>query len=315
MINEAKIIFNNIKNLRHLITEGVGENVIIDAINNHEWIYLYYNGDEKTPKGYRTIRPYVLGTSKAGNKVLRAWQDNPKNSYHYNSRPTRKDSQGHDYWTDEEGIKPGWRMFRVDRISKIYPIGKKFNDSNGIVMIPAGYHEGGDDDMTNIEAYVSTKTKPDFEYKYDKQVKGAGQPSVEAKWDSIRKGNKNRKKITSNDIIKLRDLASKFYKKSLSNYVIVIDDRNNFQLITVNDVKNKNIPETAIVGSLPYLYDSIVKANTPANDKFFDDIKNKTKASLEQQKQKEMNRGFSTIQEVEENLPKIPYERKTFFKQ
>src|SRR5208283_5933525 len=109
MITEVKILFNNIKNLRHLITEGVGENVIVDAINNHEWVYLYYNGDENIPKGYRTIRPYVLGTSKAGNKVLRAWQDNPKNSYHFNSRPTRKDSQNHDYWTDEEGVKPGWR--------------------------------------------------------------------------------------------------------------------------------------------------------------------------------------------------------------
>ena len=312
---ETKILFDNIKNFRHLITEGVGENTIVDAINNHEWIYLYYTGDEKTPKGYRTIRPYVLGTNKSGNKVLRAWQDSPKNSYHFDNRPTRKDSQNHDYWTDEEGTKPGWRMFRVDKISKIYPIGKNFHDSNGNVMIPAGYHEGGDDDMTSIEAYVSTKIKPDFEYKYDKTIQPTGTTSQESKWDSIRKGNKNRKKITSNDVVKLHDLASKFHKKSLSRYMVVIDDRNNFQLVTANDVKTKNIPDTAIVGSLPYLYDSIVKANVPADDKFFNDMKNKTQVDLEQKKEKEMNKGFSKIQEVEKNSPTIPFERKTFFKQ
>ena len=314
MLTEVKILFDNIRNFRHLVSEGVGGNSIVDAINNHEWIYLYYSGDEKTPKGYRTIRPYVLGTNKSGNKVLRAWQDNPKNSWHFDNRATRPDSQNHDYWTDAEGVKPGWRMFRVDKISKILPIGKKFQDSNGTVMIPAGYHEGGDDDMVSIEAYVSTKTKPDFEYKYDKEVQGAGQPNKEAVWDGIRKGNKNRKKITANDVIKLRDLASKFHKKSLSNYVVVIDDKNNFQLITTNDVKTKNIPDTAIVGSLPYLYDSIVKVNEPANDKFFNDVKNKTQAELTQKKQAEMDKGYETMMKEENKLPSIPFERKTFFK-
>ena len=312
---ENKILFDNIKNFRHLITEGVSETGIVDAIQNHEWIYLYYAGDETTASGYRTVRPYVLGTNKSGNKVLRAWQDSPKNSFHFDNRPTRPDSQNHDYWSDNEGEKPGWRMFRVDKISKILPIGKKFHDSNGNVMIPAGYHEGGDDNMTSIEAYVSTKTKPDFEYRYDKTAPPADTTGQESKWDSIRKGNKNRKKITSNDVIKLRDLASKFHKKSLSNYVVVIDDRNNFQLVTANEVKTKNIPETAIVGSLSYLYDSIVKANAPANDKFFNDMKNKTQTDLEQRKQKEMNKGFTKIQEVDKNLPQIPYEKKTFFKQ
>ena len=46
MITEVKILFNNIKNFRHLLTEGVGEKDIKDAIQNHEWLYLYYAGDE-----------------------------------------------------------------------------------------------------------------------------------------------------------------------------------------------------------------------------------------------------------------------------
>jgi len=322
MLTEVKILFDNIKNFRHLITEGVGQDSIVNAIQNHEWIYLYYTGDETTASGYRTVRPYVLGThKKSGNLVLRAWQDSPKNSWHFTNTPTRPKnnpnpdaSKNHDYWTDSEGAKPGWRMFRLDKIQKIYPIGEKFEDSNGLVMIPAGYHEGGDDDMSSIIASVSTKKRPDIDYKHDKEVQGAAKPNEEMMWDSVRKGNKNRKKITANDVIKLRDLASKFHKKRLDKYVVVIDDKNNFKLITADDVENKNIPEPAIVGSLPYLYDSIVKAKAPVDDKFFNDVKNKTQAELQQKKQKEMDKGFQTIQEIQKNLPEIPFERKTFFK-
>ena len=174
MITEGKILFDNIKNIRHLLTEGVGQDAIKTAIENHEWIYIYYNAESeegKNASGYRTVRPYVLGTSKAGNVVLRGWQDNPKNSWHFDNRETRDDSKKHDYWSDREGVKPGWRMFRLDRISKVYPIGKKFNDSNGLPMIPPGYHEGGDDGMTSIIASVSTKREPiDITYDKDQEI-------------------------------------------------------------------------------------------------------------------------------------------------
>ena len=318
MISEVKILFENIKNFRHLITEGVGENSIVDAINNHEWVYLYYTGDEKTASGYRTVRPYVIGTQKnSGNKVLRAWQDNPKNSWHFDNKPTRRDSEKHDYWVDEEGSKPGWRLFRIDKITKILPIGKKFVDSNGAVMIPAGYHEGGDADMSSIDAYVSTKNQPNFEYRYDKEFYGKESPNrdvIRQKWDGIRRGNAARTKITSSDVIKLRDLASKFHKKSMDTYVVVVDDKNNYQLVTANDIKRERIPDSAVVGSLPYLYDSIVKKNAPENDKFFNDTKNKTQANINQKKGKEMESGFQSIQEIDKNSPSIPFERKTFFK-
>jgi len=45
MISEVKILFNNIKRLKNLLTEGVSENDIINAINNHERVYLYYDAD------------------------------------------------------------------------------------------------------------------------------------------------------------------------------------------------------------------------------------------------------------------------------
>lgn len=316
MLTEVKILFQNIKNFRYLLKEGVGEKDIVDAINNHEWVYLYYNSEnDKKATEYRAIRLYVLGTHKtSGKKVVRAWQDNPKNSWHFDNRPTRKDSKNHDYWTDGEGNKPGWRMFNVDRIVKIIPTGKKFHDSNGLVMIPAGYHEGGDDNMSSVDAYVSTKNQPDFEYKYDKEFRGAEmQPDDvnKAKWNSIRRGNKNRKKITANDVIKLRDLASKFHKKSIGNYLIVIDDKDNFQLITIKDRERYNIPDTAIVGDLPYLYDSLVGKKRPVDDRKYKQKLDKIKGELKQTTPQQQS---ASIVKETEKLPTIPFERKTFFK-
>lgn len=306
MLFENKILREGIKLFRNLLTEGVGEQSLMDAIQKHEYLYIYYAGDSKSKMGYRTIRPYVLGKSKAGNLVLRAWQDNPKNSFHFDNRPTRKDSYQHDYWSDEEGTKPGWRMFRVDKITKAYPIGKRFHDENNLVMIPSGYHEGGDDDMAEVIAYVSTKKEPDFDYKYDKEFTGQATSRRDLrkqKWDSIRRGNKEKKKITADDVKKLRDIASNVYKKNRGNLLVVIDDKNNFQLIDIKDKEREQIPDTAIVGGLPNLYDTLVKGTAPADDKFFKNTLNKTQTELKQ----------STIKETE--LPTIPFERKTFFKQ
>ena len=307
MSEETKILFENIKNFRHLITEGVSQDNIVKAIENHEWIYLYYNGDDKNKTGYRTIRPYVLGTSTAGNTVLRAWQDNPRNSWHFDNKPTRTDSQHHDYWTDSEGSKPGWRMFDVSKISKIYPIGKKFNDANGLPMIPAGYHEGGDKDMTSIIAYVSTKNEPDFDYRYDREFKGdkiSRGDRDRAKWDSIRRGNKNARKITADDVTKLRDIASRVHKTSHGNYLVAIDDKKDFQLIQVKDKDRQNIPDIAIVGTLPQLYDSLVNTNKQQDDKFFYDKLNQTQTALNQ----------TQTEVTETEKPTIPYKKMTFFK-
>jgi len=317
MINEVKILFDNIKNFRHLLTEGVGQDAIIKAIQNHEWVRLYYNANNEEGEnatGYRIVRPYVLGTNDAGDTLLRAWQDNPKNSWHFDNRATRTDSNQHDYWTDSEGAKPGWRMFRLDRISSVYPIGKKFNDSNGLPMIPAGYHEGGDDNMSSVIAYVSTKTEPDFDMKYDKdiEVQAVTPNDVRAKWDSIRRGNKNSKKITPEDVVQLRTYASRVLKKSGERYLVVIDDQKNFQLITSNEKNKENIPDHAIVGSLPYLYDSMIKKNAPVDDKFFNDMKNKTQSDLRMKAQDAINQPEPEIKETK--TPEIPYKKMTFFK-
>lgn len=308
MLTEVKILFNNIKNFRNLLTEGVSQDVIKKAIENHEWLYIYYNADNKEGKnagGYRTIRPYVLGI-KGQNTLLRAFQDNPKNSWHFSNKATRDDSLHHDYWSDHEGSKPGWRMFNVAKISKVYPIGKKFNDANGGPMIPAGYHEGGDDGMDTVLAFVSSSDKPDLDIKYAKdteidKVSRADRDKV--KWDSIRRGNKRRKQITAADVVKLSDVASRVQKTGKGQYLVVIDDKDDFQLMFAKDKDKQNIPDQAIIGTLPYLYDSLVKANAPADDKFFKDTKNKTQSQLSQSDTMGENKN-----------PTIPHKKMTFFK-
>ncbi|MFW6247193.1 MAG: WYL domain-containing protein, partial [bacterium] len=158
MIKEIRYLFENIKKFK-LLNEAVDDKRVVDAIQNHEYIYIYYTGDESNASGYRTVRPYVLGTTKDGNKVLRAWQDKGKSdSFMGNTSRRRAD---HEYWNDKDGkTVPGWRLFRVDRISSLYPTGKQFNDQDGNVLVPPKYREGADDQMKGgIISYISTTQK------------------------------------------------------------------------------------------------------------------------------------------------------------
>lgn len=275
MINlENKVFFNNIKNFRNIICESINDNDMSKYIENHEYVYIYYVGDENNKMGYRTIRPYVLGVSKSGNKVIRAWQDNKKNSFSFVNKPTRPDSNEHDYWVDNDGIKPGWRMFRLDKITKAYPTGKRFHKTDGSVMIPPKYNEGGDKDMVSIITYISSKSEPSVTTKPDEL------PIVNKKinkWDKFTKGDKNNRKITADDVIKLRNIASRVYKKSIGRFLVVINNNNDFDIIDIND-KSK-VPQNAIVGNLPNLYDTLVKS-APVDDKFFKDKSNSVKFNV-----------------------------------
>lgn len=298
MLTEVKILFDNIKIFRKLLTESVSDNDIIKYIENHEYLYIYYSGDGENKKGYRTIRPYVLGVSTAGNRVIRAWQDNKKNSYSYDNRPTRSDSYGHDYWNDEGGVKPGWRMFDLDKIEKIYPTGKRFHNNDGSVMIPPKYKEGSDAGMSNIIAYVSSKNEPVVEPTEPQEpeqttgVKGN-------KWDNFSRGNKNNRKITPDDVLKLRDIASRVYKKSRGSFLVVINNNNDFDIINVKD--KMKVPKNAIVGTLTNLFDTLVKQRPPEEDSFFKNSIDNVK------KQRETNT-------KDNESPTIPFDKKTFFK-
>jgi hypothetical protein len=286
MLMEAKILFDNIRNFRQLLKEGVGDNDLIDAIQNHEYINIYYTGDDGIQAGNRTIRPYVLGTTKAGNKVLRAWQDNYK-SVSYRMRGGRNE---HEYWTDDlDGKeKPGWRLFRVDRISNVYPTGRKFVDDEGHVIIPPKYKEGSDKQMGGgIIAYVSSTT-PSLRAK----TGGAGQPDVIGrkvsafntqtdKWQRFYNANKVNRKETAADIQKLHKIVKGMWKKKPNNFLVVINKKNEFEAIPVES-KHK-VPPESIVGNLSSLYDKLVvpvKSTKPEEDRFI----RQTREKLEQER-------------------------------
>jgi len=80
--------------LNEVILEAASRMEVERAITNHQPIRIYYQGDDTIHAGERDIEPYVLGLSKAGNPILRAYQ--------YRGV------------TDTE--QPGWKTFLLDKI-------------------------------------------------------------------------------------------------------------------------------------------------------------------------------------------------------
>ena len=130
---------NLITTFKSLLYESANVSDVQDSIRKKIVVTIYYDGDELGGKGYRTIEPVCLGTSKAGNKVLRAW-----------------DLEGASH-TDTTGKKPlpGWRMFRLDKIFTYQPTTDNFS-----VMRP-GYNPNGDKSMTNVILNAQFNTETD----------------------------------------------------------------------------------------------------------------------------------------------------------
>jgi predicted DNA-binding transcriptional regulator YafY len=102
-------LYNSFKTL---ILEMVADESITDAIRNKKIVTIYYLGDENEGKGYRDIEIYTFGISTAGNKVISAYQ------------------LGGASKTASDGTQPlpGWRTFRLDRISTYKPTLDKFTE-------------------------------------------------------------------------------------------------------------------------------------------------------------------------------------------
>ena len=64
-------LYNRVK---ELIIEAVATSPIVNAIKNKHVCELSYRDDSSIGPGKRVIQPVALGTSKKGNKVLRAYQ-------------------------------------------------------------------------------------------------------------------------------------------------------------------------------------------------------------------------------------------------
>jgi predicted DNA-binding transcriptional regulator YafY len=114
--------------LKSLIYEIASLEDIMGAIENKYRVIIYYDGDEPGGRGIREIEPVCLGVSKAGNKVLRAW-----------------DSEGssHTAYTGEQPL-PGWRLFRLDKILSSKPTGEVYYEPK------PGYNFNGDKSMVSV---------------------------------------------------------------------------------------------------------------------------------------------------------------------
>ena len=114
--------------LKGLICEIASIDGVVDAIKKRQIVVIYYDGDEPGGRGIREVEPVCLGTSKAGNKILRAWDD---------------EGASHTAYKGEQPL-PGWRLFRVDKILSFKPTGETFDQSK------PGFNPDGDKGMVRI---------------------------------------------------------------------------------------------------------------------------------------------------------------------
>ena len=116
------------ESLRGLILEIASLDSVVNAIKGKQRVIVYYDGDEPGGRGVRQIEPVCLGTSKAGNKVLRAWDE---------------EGSSHTAYTGEQPL-PGWRLFRLDKILSLKPTGEVYNTPR------PGYNFNGDKSMVSV---------------------------------------------------------------------------------------------------------------------------------------------------------------------
>lgn len=114
--------------LKNLLVERASISDLVDAVRKRKKLIIYYNGDEPGGKGLREIEPVCIGTSKANNKVLRAWD---------------MEGSSHTAYKGEQPL-PGWRLFRLDKILSIKPTGEIYNE------VRPGYNLNGDKSMVSV---------------------------------------------------------------------------------------------------------------------------------------------------------------------
>lgn len=261
MLNEDNIIKDNIKEFR-LLTEWVNRNDIIDAIQKHDVIYIYYAGDETVNRGYRTIEPYALGVSTAGNLVLRAWE-----------QAGASDSKDHEP-KSQPTSQYGWRLFRLDGITSWLNTMKKFATDKSKIRPKYNPNDKG---MTEIIAAVN----PD-----DLEIKISGLGSVD-------KSDKLKQKLSAfdsqadkfknfYDAAKNKDIITKKTIGDLYNYIKLQQKKDPMKYIVVNRNgriwfdradKEGNYNSDDVLGNLNSLYRKLYDIKGFKIDKNFIDKK------------------------------------------
>ena len=111
-----------------LLNEIASLDSIQTAIQNKQKVVIYYDGDEPGGKGLRQIEPVCLGRSLRNNLVLRAWDaEGASHRGYLGTRPM-----------------PGWRLFKVDKITSFKPTGENFTTAR------PNYNPNGDKSMISV---------------------------------------------------------------------------------------------------------------------------------------------------------------------
>lgn len=172
-----------IKNVKIQLNEWVSRNGVADAINNREIVTIYYDSplDTTNNRGYRTIEPYVLGISKTGNLVVRAYQ------------------QG---GASDSNDKPGWRLFRLDGIKVFYKTFKNFDSTAEFIAANRPDYNPKDKAMTQIMAAVEPGVEAEIGLDGNNSIK---QPDILSK----KSDNLSSPSIFNKQSDKLRSFYSK----------------------------------------------------------------------------------------------------------
>lgn len=240
VLREDQILRNKIKDLR-LLNEWVDRNEVIDAIKNADIVYIYYAGDETVNRGFRTIEPYALGRSTAGNLVLRAYQ-----------QAGASDSKGTAKRENDE--VPGWRLFRLDGITSFMKTFKKFDPKK-----PRPKYNPKDRGMTEILIAVDPTKDVDIKVKGTDSIE---EPDVvqqklsqfdaqAAKFKDFFDAAKNKDTITKKTIGDLYELVRYHYKKDPSNFIVV--NKNGKYWVDKKENESKYDPKL-VYGQLNDLY-------------------------------------------------------------
>jgi hypothetical protein len=251
LLDDVKYFINNV---RSLLKEDASTSSLTDAINKRKYIYLYYSGDNTIMTGYRIVKPYALGKTKNGDLVLRAWQtEGFSDGFAGILNRKRLD---HEYFRNPEGGKdvPGWRLFRVDKITRILPTGSRFDD------IPPNYTPNDSQMKGGVIAAVPHDIKGG-----EVEVDGIG--SVE-KPSVVKYGGGRRRKVTKRDIEDLYDVVRKIKKKSTGDYVVYRDEQGNFKVTPASN--EDKIDKKDFIGNLKDLYINMVLPSKPVDNQFFE---------------------------------------------
>ena len=127
-----------LESLSGLIIEATSINDIKNSIEKKQVCTIYYTGDEPGGRGLREIEPVCLGYSKSNNLVLSAWN---------------RTGASHTGYLGTQPL-PGWRLFRVDKITMYKPLRSNFNEPR------PNYNFNGDKSMSRviINAKFNTQT-------------------------------------------------------------------------------------------------------------------------------------------------------------